>query len=148
MPTVTNWTFSGNMWHDPGTPPMEIAGKSRFKSIMDGRFLIEKVEADEFMGQIFKGMGITGYDNLTQTFVGTWIDNMGTGILRSQGTASGDGKTIHYTTDHPDLITGQYIQCRAIEKINGPDEFVYTAYNTTPDGQEFKQMELTYTRIK
>ena len=33
----------------------------------------------------FKGTGIEGYDNGKKKFVGTWMDNMGTGIMMSEG---------------------------------------------------------------
>jgi hypothetical protein len=33
----------------------------------------------------FKGMGIEDYDNVKKKFVGTWVDNMGTGIMMSEG---------------------------------------------------------------
>jgi hypothetical protein len=141
------WTILGKMWMDPNAPPTEFEGKGHTKSIMGGRYLIEKIKGD-YMGEPFEGMGISGFDNLTQTFVGAWIDNMGTGILRSVGTPSGDGKTIHYTMDHPDLMKGKYVTTRGIERMMGPDEFVFSAFNTGPDGQEYKHMELTYKRNK
>ncbi|MEE9294036.1 MAG: DUF1579 family protein, partial [Phycisphaerae bacterium] len=92
------------------------------------------------------GFGIGGFDNLTHEYVGTWIDNMGTGIMLFRGTASTDGKVIQYTSEHPDLMNGRYKTVRTIETITDDDNFVVSMYDTTPDGQEFKMMEMSYTR--
>ena len=43
----------------------------------------------------FKGMGVEGYDNVKKKFVGSWIDNMGTGIQFSDGTYDPATKTLH-----------------------------------------------------
>ncbi len=39
-----------------------------------------------------------------------------------------------------------YKTVRTIETITDDDNFVVSMYDTTPDGQEFKMMEMTYTR--
>ena len=97
------------------------------------------------MGQPFEGMGVFGYDNLTDNYTGIWLDNMGTGIMVSQGTPSGDD-TIHYMMQHPDLINGVYKKNRIVEKQVSPNELVSSFYNTTPEGEEYMHMELTYVR--
>ena len=114
---------------------------------MDGRFLIEKVKS-EADGMEFLGFGISGYDNLTNKYIGTWLDNMGTGITRSQGTASTDGKVINYKGELPDYLNGNYKVTRTVETNVDDDNFVIIMYDTTPDGQEFKMMEMTYKRKK
>ncbi len=139
------WNFHGKMWPYPGVPAEEFDATSSIKSVMGGRYLFEETEG-EFQGEKFQGFGIGGFDNLTHEYVGTWIDNMGTGIIRFQGTASTDGKVIDYTGEHPDLMNGRYKTVRAVETITDDDNFVVSMYDTTPDGQEFKMMEMSYTR--
>ncbi len=141
------WNFQGKMWEYPGTPVQEFDGTSTIKSVMGGRYLFEEVKS-EVMGEEFLGFGIGGFDNLTKQYVGTWLDNMGTGIIRMKGTASEDGKVINYTGEHPDLMEGRYKTVRSVETITDDDNFVIVMYNTTPDGQEFMMMEMTYTRTK
>jgi hypothetical protein len=141
------WNFTGKMWQAPGAEPQEFTGTAKIKSIMDGRYILEKVEGP-FMGETFHGMGIFGYDNLTQSYVGAWIDNMGTGIMRYEGTASGDGTTIHWTGDHPDLLNGTYKKGRSVDKEIDKDHTVATWFDVTPDGEEFTHMELSYSRKK
>ena len=139
------WNFHGKMWHYPGLPAEEFDGTSSIKSVMGGRYLFEEAES-EFQGKEFQGFGIGGFDNLTHEYVGTWIDNMGTGITRFRGTASADGKVIHYTGEHPDLLNSRHKTVRSVETITDDDNFVISMYDTTPDGQEFKMMEMSYTR--
>ncbi len=50
----------------------------------------------EFMGKPFHGIGITGYDNLKKKYVGSWIDDMGTGLFISEGDADAEGFVVHF----------------------------------------------------
>ena len=45
------------------------------------------------MGMPFQGMSTMAYDNGKKTFMSTWIDNMGTGILETEGTYDAGTKT-------------------------------------------------------
>jgi hypothetical protein len=120
---------------------------AEIKSILGGRYILEKVNG-QFMGKPFSGIGIFGFDNLAQTYVGAWADNLGTGIVRSEGTASDDGSTIYWMGEAPDLLNGKYVQNRSVDKTIDPDHSVMTFYALTPDGEEFKNMELRYSRQK
>ena len=141
------WNFQGKMWYGPGMPAADFDGTSSIKSVMGGRYLFEEVKS-EVEGMEFLGFGIGGFDNLTKQYVGTWLDNMGTGIIRMKGTASGDGKIVNYTGEHPALLAGRYKITRTVETITDDDNFVISMYDTSPDGQEFKMMEMIYTRKK
>jgi hypothetical protein len=141
------WTYTGTMWHAPGGEPTEFEGTARIKAVLGGRYILETVEGP-FMGDQFKGMGVFGYDNLTRTYVGSWIDNLGTGIMSLEGTPSGNGSTIHWTGDGPDLLNGGYKKTRSVEKIVDNDHVISTWYDTAPDGQEYKHLELRYSRQK
>ncbi len=138
------WSVAGQHWFAPDSVPEAFGGIATFTVIMDGRFLLEDVVGDEHEGMIFKGQGIIGFDNMTQKFVTSWIDNMGTGIVSSQGTTGKDG-TINYTGEHPDFLTGKYKKVRSTERKVG-ETYVHVMYDTTPNGQEYKAMEITYTR--
>lgn len=144
---VGEWTLEGKMWHEPNTEPEPFTGTSTIKSVMGGRFFLEKIEGPGMMGMPpFEGRGVFGYDNLTQTYFSIWFDNMMTGVVRYEGTPSGDGKTIHYTVDVPDPVAGQYKKARATDTMINNDESIFTMYDTTADGDEFIAMEITVTR--
>ncbi len=143
---VGEWQIDGKMWHVPNSEPELFDGTSNFKTIMGGRFLLEKIDGSEFMGMPFEGRSISGYDNLTQTYFVYFFDNMGTGVSQYTGTPSGDGKTIHYTVRVPDIMTGKYKTARAVETTLSDDKITFTMYDTTPEGQEFTSMEIIMTR--
>src|SRR5438876_12293920 len=63
----------------------------------------------------FKGMGIEGYDNTKKKFVGSWIDNMGTGIAFSEGTYDPATKTFTYTSEM-EPVPGMKSQVREVIK--------------------------------
>src|SRR5215472_2346550 len=98
-----NWNYTIKMWMnpDPNAPPQQSKGTATRKSVMGGRFVVMDVAGkmqmpgeDGKMKDIqFKGMGTEGYDNVKQRFVGSWIDNMGTGIQFSEGTYDPASKT-------------------------------------------------------
>ncbi|MHC4385037.1 MAG: DUF1579 family protein, partial [Planctomycetota bacterium] len=91
---------------------------------------------------------IFGYDNLTKSYVGVWLDNMGTGIMRYEGTSSGNGSDIHWMGEAPDFINGVYKKNRTIDKTIDENHTLSTFYDMTPDGEEYKHMELRYSRKK
>jgi hypothetical protein len=141
------WTYKAKYWMGPGAEPGRFEGTAKIKPIMDGRYILEKVEG-EFEGQAFHGMGIFGYDNLTKSYVGVWLDNMSTGLMRYEGTSSGNGSDIHWTGEAPDFINGVYKKNRMLEKTIDGDHAVSTFFDTSPDGQEYKHMEMHYSRKK
>ncbi len=141
------WTLAGKMWHAPNTEPETIEATSTIKSVMDGRYFIEKVEGPGLMGMPFEGRSVFGYDNLTKTYFVIWFDNMMTGVMRYEGTPSGDGTTIHYTVDVPDVMAGKYKQVRAVDKMSDHDSYSFVMYDTTADGHEFKSLEIVGTRM-
>lgn len=144
---VGTWTVAGKAWDSPDAEPMLFTATSTIKSVMDGRYFLEKVEGPGFMGgPPFEGRSIFGYDNITKTYFSFWFDNMMTGVARYEGTATDDGRTIHYTVDTPDPMGGKYKQVRAVDRMIDDDHGVFTMYDTTADGDEFIAMEITVTR--
>ncbi len=143
-----DWNVAVKMWHTPDMEvPEESIGTSSIKSILGGRFILEKFTG-EAMGQPFEGLGIGGYDNITKKYFSTWIDTWMTGMLRLDGTAARYGGVINYEGTHPDPLRGKYVKTRSVERTISDDKVIYTSYNTADDGREFKGMELTYTRAK
>src|SRR5262249_28225517 len=84
-PIAGSWTCAVKMWMAPDAPPQESPATSESKMIMGDRYLQEEVKGS-FQGMPFSGMGITGYDNIKKKYVGAWVDNMGTGVMTSEGT--------------------------------------------------------------
>lgn len=144
---VGTWDLAVKMWQVPGGEPTESMATSESTAIMDSRYVIDKVKG-EFGGMPFEGMATTGYDNGLQKFVSTWVDNMGTGIMFSEGTYDASTKTFSYAATSTDPMTGKTMKTRSTERWTGADSFVMEMFGPGPDGKEFKMMEITYKRKK
>jgi hypothetical protein len=149
-----NWTYSIKFWMNPNpsAPPQESKGTATRKSIMDGRYSVMDVTGKmEMPGadgkkkeMTFKGMGVDGYDNVKKKFVGSWVDNMGTGIMMSEGAYDPATKTFTYTTE-VEAIPGMKTQVREVMKVADKDHMSFEWFETQ-GGQEKKTMEINYTR--
>jgi hypothetical protein len=146
-PKVGKWTTHVKWFQDPATPPQESDGTGELKWIMGGRYLHDE-EKGSMMGMPFEGMGVTGYDNMKKTYVSTWVDNFGTGIMTSEGTWDAAKKTMTYKSEGPDVMTGKYMPMRMVETMTGPDSWKMEMFGPGKDGKEMRSMEITYTRAK
>lgn len=144
---VGKWTGKVKWWEAPDQTPNESDGSSEFKMVMDGRYLMDHTKGDTPMGP-FEGMGCTGFDNLKQKYVATWIDSMGTGIMFAEGTFDPATKTFNFIGDMPDPMAGKYVKVRSTEKWIDDNKWVMESFMKGKDGKEFKSMEITYTRAK
>ncbi|MCZ6834233.1 MAG: DUF1579 domain-containing protein [Planctomycetota bacterium] len=141
---VGEWNTDLTMWNYPGAAPETMGGSCRYSMIMDGRYLFVEYKS-EYMGMPFEGAGLTGYDRIKNQYQNLWVDNMGTSMAISEGTRKGD--TITFTGDMPNPMMGNYVKSRSTEQTIDDDTFVMKMYMPGPDGEEFKSMEITYTRI-
>jgi hypothetical protein len=143
---VGQWDVAMRMWMEPGKPPMETKSTADVKWIMDGRFLLEE-STGQIMGMPHKGMGITGYDNFKQKYISSWIENMSTGMYTSEGTFDQSGKvlTLHGKIDEP--MTGERDKLvRFVARFISKDKHVFEIYDLVGRPDEFKAVEMTYTR--
>lgn len=143
---VGNWVYDLKYWSAPNTPPEESKGTNDVKWILGNRFLEMDVNGTA-MGQPFQGMGIMGYDNAKKEYVNTWIDNMGTGMMNASGTYDAETKTMTEEGTFTDPMTGNQ-KFKSVTKFISPDSFSYEMYTYGPDGSEFRNMEIIYTRKK
>jgi hypothetical protein len=148
------WTYTVKFWPAPGAPAQESKGVAVRKPTMEGRFYTLEVNGkmqmpgpDGKMKDVeFKGMSLEGYDNVKKKFVGTWMDNMGTGIMTSEGTYDPATKTFTYTGEY-EAIPGMKQKIREVMKVTDKDHHSFDWYETRGD-QEVKTMEIAYTRKK
>jgi len=143
---VGSWDYSLKYWSSPDAPPEESTGTNDVKWILGGRFLEMKVSGTA-MGEPFEGMGILGYDNAKKEYVNTWLDNMGTGIMSSAGTYDPETKTMTEMGTYTDPMAGEQ-KFKGVTKFIDSDNFTYEMFTYTPDGNEFQNMEIKYTRKK
>ncbi len=142
---VGNWQVAGAFYMAPGAPPMQSKGTANIRPMMGGRYFRENYTG-EFMGLKFTGMGISGYDKGLKKFVSTWIDSMSTGVMSSEGTASGD--VISYVGEYFDPMRKQLVKTKSVLTLKSRKAHTITMYEFSEDGSERKVMELDYTRVK
>jgi hypothetical protein len=114
---------------------------------MDGRYVKTEM-AGEMPGMgAFTGFGIAGFDNVSQKFVSTWIDNQGTGIGYGTGELSPDGKTLTWEFNFNCPITKQPTVMREVDTVTGPNSKTLEMFGPDPKtGKEFQMMTIELTK--
>ncbi len=141
------WHGKNTMWMGPGAEPVNSDCTATFTPMMDGRFLKCEVAGDMPGMGPFNGFGLYGYDNVTQTFVGVWVDNCGTGIMQGTGNLSSDGKTMTWSYTYNCPITRKPTVMREVETRTGPYTKTFEIFGPDPkSGKEYKMMSIAYTR--
>jgi len=142
------------MWMAPGAPPSKSTGTAVRKSVMEGRYLtgdysgkFKMPGADGKMKEMnFQGMSMDGYDNVKKKFVSGWVDNMGTGIMISEGTYDAATKTFTYLGEYEGM-PGMKSKVREVIKMTDKEHMTMEYYEDRGQG-ETKSMEIAYTRKK
>jgi hypothetical protein len=141
------WRGTTTMWMVPGAEPTTSDCTSTVTPIMDGRYV--KIEwAGEMPGMgPYSGLGIAGFDNVSQQFVSIWIDNHSTGIMNGVGELSSDGKTTTWNYTHNCPLTKKPTVMREVETLTGPNTKTLEMFGTDPKtGQEFQMMSIELTK--
>ena len=133
-------------WTDPGGPAAEETGTATRRSALDGRVITEDMTGTT-MGMPFSGHGMSGYDNVSGKYWGTWNDTMSTGIMVSQGSCDAQ-HACTFTGSWNDPIKKAPVTARMTSRWTSPTTEVFEMYGPGRDGKEMKMMEITYTRKK
>jgi hypothetical protein len=154
--SVGRWSYKTKYWMspDPSAPPAESGGIAVTKAIMGGRYF-QTDHAGKFgmpgadgkmMEMEFTGMSIEGFDNAKKKYVSSWVDNLGTGIMHSEGTYDADTKTITYKSEY-EPMPGMVMKVRQTLKLVDKDHHTLEFFEDR-GGKEVKTMEIAYTRQK
>lgn len=140
------WKTETQMWMEPGSAPTKSSGSCVNSMVLGGRYQQSKFSGN-FMNMPFEGIGTLAYDNAKKTFVSTWIDNMGTGIMSLEGQWDDATKTINFNGKCTDPMTGKDCQVREAFTIVDDNHHHMEMWMTDPaSGQEYKTMEISFTR--
>jgi len=139
------WTGEVSMWMEPGKEPMKSKGTMTNKMIMGGRYQ-ESFYTGDMMGQPMEGRGVTAYNNASKKFETTWIDNMGTGIMKLEGTYDPGTKSITYVGKQLDPMLNKETTIRQVFKYVDDKHQVMEMYMPGKDGKEYKGMEIHFTK--
>jgi len=140
------WDGEVTMWN-PGQPEQKSTTKAVNKTIMGGRYQVSNHNGN-MMGMPFEGMSTLAYDNAKKVFISTWIDNMGTGMMKMEGPWDAATKTITLAGKGMDPATLMERDYRETFAIIDDNTQLMTMYGPGPDGKEAKMMEIKFTRKK
>ncbi|MEJ5960800.1 DUF1579 domain-containing protein [Pedobacter immunditicola] len=138
------WNADISMWMKPGAPPEKSTTVCENKMILGGRYQ-QSLHKGTVMGKPFEGMSLLAYDNAKKTFISSWIDNMGTGLMYMEGTWDEATKTINFKGTSVDPATGKDMEIREVFKLVDDNNQIMEMY-CTMDGKEMKTMEIKFSR--
>lgn len=141
------WNEDMTMWEQPGAEPMKMTMTADSKMIFGGRFQ-ETIHKGNFMGMPFEGKSTLAFNNASQQFTSTWIDNMSTGITYMNGTYDEATKTINFSGTTVDPITKKEKAVRETYTIVDDNTRKMEMFDIDFSGKEYKSMEITMTRKK
>lgn len=140
-----SWSGEVTMWMSPDAPPTKSALTAVNKMVLGGRYQQTTVKG-KFNNMPFEGMSTLAYDNAKKVYQSTWIDNMGTGLMVSQGPWDAATKSITFVGRMIDPTTHKEMDFKQIVKPIDNNYYVSEMYAPGPGGQDFKTMEIKYTR--
>lgn len=142
------WTEELTFWMGPDdTKPQKSTATANTKMIFNGLYQ-ESVHTGNMMGMPFEGRSTLAFDNAAQEYVSTWIDNMGTGIMVMRGKYDEASKTLKMEGECTDPMTKKVKKVRETITSVDADTQKMEMYDTSPDGKEFKSMEIILKRKK
>ena len=142
---VGHWTAKVTMQMDPSQPAEVTEGTSDGELILGGRFA-QVVHHGSAMGMPFEGRMTLGYDNLAKKYVGSWVDNMGTGIYRYEGTYDAASKELRMEAHFTDPMTGKPAHSKAITKFVDAGTMTYDEFIPGPDGKQVHGLSITFKK--
>lgn len=145
---VGTWTENLTFWMGPEDKnPQKHTATADIKMILGGRYQ-EQRHKGKMMGMDFEGISTMAYNNASGEFTSTWIDNMGTGMMIASGTYDESTKTINLSGEMVDPLTKKMKKFREIMTIVDADTRKMESFDTSPNGKEFKSMEILMKRKK
>lgn len=140
------WKEDITFWMQPGAAPTKSTATCVNKMVMGGRYQ-QSTHTGNMMGQPFEGQGTLAWDNARKMLISTWIDNMGTGIMYMEGTWDDASKSATMNGKTTDPMTGKEMDVKQTFTVVNDNTQKMEMF-MTQDGQEFKTMEITFTRSK
>ncbi len=131
----------------PGSAPMESDGQSEIKWVLNGRFIMDEHKGT-MMGMPYEGIGLTGYDNYRNLYIGSWCSNQGTNMLAMSGMRHPTTGVFTYygEMDEPGLnVIGRTV--KYVTRIVDEDHYTFEIIDLHA-GDDYKVIELSYERIK
>jgi hypothetical protein len=142
---VGKWNDEMTFWMGPDTPPEKATATEEIKMIMGGRYQVGTTTG-EMMGMLFEGRSTLAYDNASNEYISTWIDNMGTGLAVMRGTYDEASKSTTLIGTMIDPMTGKEKQMKQVYTVIDDNTRKMEMYDIGEGGKETKNMEIIMKR--
>lgn len=142
---VGDWTYTMRVWATPDGEPVESSGTIEARWALGARF-VDATFRGEVGGRAFEGRRIDGYDNQKKEYQSIWQDSLATYTLVYRGECAEDGKvrTLTASFKHPD--SEMKLLNKGVTTLLDESSFLYESFIVTPEGDEFKNMEIEARR--
>lgn len=140
-----HWLSHAKLQMDPSQPAQESDGTADGQLVLGGRF-VHVIHKGTMMGQPFEGMMLLGYDNIAKKYVSTWVDVMGTAMVRYDGSFDKRTKRLMMGARFVDPMTLKPARTRAVTTFAGPTNMTYEEFSVEPDGKERLVLTITFKK--
>jgi hypothetical protein len=145
---VGTWTGTASIWEAPGAEPITSPYVATSQMILDGKYLETKITGT-YMGMPFEGIQIIGYSIATDKFTIQWISNLTSDFCISEGTLDETGKIRTDIADSEDCpICPSAEGFEMVTHLIDNDHFSITQYHSGYGPEQYKALEITYTRTE
>ncbi|RYY55963.1 MAG: DUF1579 domain-containing protein [Chitinophagaceae bacterium] len=142
------WVGKSTSWMAKGAPPMVSDVKMENRMILGGRFQESNYSGD-MAGMAFAGRSIMGYDNYKKKYVATMMDNMGTGSYTMEGDYDAATKTYKLAGSYTNPVNGSNCEMKQHYQLVDDNTELMEMWGPDPaTGEQFKTMEIKFTRVK
>ncbi|HEY1196601.1 DUF1579 domain-containing protein [Flavobacterium sp.] len=141
---VGTWNCDMTFWSEANGKPEKATSTAVIRMILGGRYQ----EADykgTMMGQPFEGKSTLAYNNASEEYTTTFIDNMGTGMMVAMGKYDESKKSMELKGEMVNPVNGKKTPYREVYTIVDPKTRKMEMYDTK-DGSEYKSMEIVMTK--
>ncbi|WP_343584641.1 DUF1579 domain-containing protein [Flavobacterium sp.] len=141
---VGSWNCDMTFWTDPNGKPQKSTSVAEIKMILGGRYQ-EAVYKGTMMGQPFEGKATLAYNNASEEYTSTFIDNMGTGMMVGMGKYNQAAKSMEFKGEMVNPVNGEKTPYREIYTIVDPKTRKMEMFDMK-NGSEYKSMEIVMTK--
>jgi hypothetical protein len=142
---VGNWEATIKAWVTPDQPPRETRARATKSWVLGSRFLKEEFEG-LVDGKGFNGLGLLGYENVSQRYAAVWLDSNNTSFLHSYGQFDGSGSTLVLLGEYLDPSSRKLQKFRIVYRIVSKALHIFEMYELLGRREELKTLEIVYSR--